>query len=129
VRALTAAKFLLHIGRPYQRMIDKIEILACLSIYLSSESHLNAHHAQPSLDWGVGSDHDHRNFEFPKWSMVKMTILNMTIIPFYYQMVLVKWSKLTDISTISTNFNNKKSRIVEIVMIKFGLTILTMKIF
>jgi hypothetical protein len=39
--------------------------------------------------------------------------------------------KLTDISTILTNlknFNDKKSRIAEIVMIKFGLTILIMKI-
>jgi hypothetical protein len=43
-------------------------------------------------------------------------------------MVMVKWSKLTDISTIFNNFNNKKSGIVEIFMIKFGLTILTMKI-
>ena len=63
--------------------------------------------------------------------MVKMTILTKTIIPFYYQILMIKWSKLTDISTISTNFknfNNKKSGIVEIVMIKFGLTILTMKI-
>jgi hypothetical protein len=40
-------------------------------------------------------------------------------------LVMVKWSKLTDISTISTNCNNsttKKSGIVEIVLIKFGLT-------
>jgi hypothetical protein len=75
--------------------------------------------------WGGGSDHDldHRNFEF-----FKRTILTMTIIPFYHQMVLVKWSKLTDISTNFKNFNNKKSRIEEIIMIKFGLTILTMKI-
>jgi hypothetical protein len=29
-------------------------------------------------------------------------------------MVMVKWSKLTDISTISANFNNKKSGTVEI---------------
>jgi hypothetical protein len=43
--------------------------------------------------------------------MVKMTILTMTIIPFYHQMVMVKWTQLTDISTISTkfkNFNNKE---------------------
>jgi hypothetical protein len=40
--------------------------------------------------------------------MVKITILTIAIIPFYHQMVMVKWSKLTDISTISTNFNNKK---------------------
>jgi hypothetical protein len=57
-----------------------------------------------------------------------MTILTMTILLFYQQMVMVKWSKLTGISTISTNFNNKKFGIVEFVMIKFGLTILTMKI-
>ena len=37
----------------------------------------------------------------------------MTIIPFYYQMVMVKWSQLTDISTASTNFKNKKSGTVE----------------
>jgi hypothetical protein len=43
-------------------------------------------------------------------------------------MVMVKWSKLTDISTNFKNFINKKSGIVEIVMIKYGLTILTMKI-
>jgi hypothetical protein len=34
-----------------------------------------------------------------------MTILAMTIIIFYHQMVMDKWSKLTDISTISINFN------------------------
>jgi hypothetical protein len=46
-------------------------------------------------------------------------------------MVMVKWSEITDILTISTNFkkfNNKKSGIGEIFMIEFGLTILTMKI-
>jgi phosphatidate phosphatase PAH1 len=52
---------------------------------------------------------------------------------FDHQMVRVrvKWSKLTDISTMSPNFNNfniKKFGGLEIVMIKFGLTILTMKI-
>jgi hypothetical protein len=44
----------------------------------------------------------------------------------YHQIDMVKWSKLTDISTTSTNFNNfhqKLSGIVEMVMIKFGLTI------
>jgi hypothetical protein len=42
---------------------------------------------------------------------------------------MVKINKLTDISTISTNFNkNKKSVIVEMVMIKFGLTILITEI-
>jgi hypothetical protein len=42
---------------------------------------------------------------------------------------MVKWPKLTDNSTISTNFynfNSKKSEIVVMVMIKLGLTILTM---
>jgi hypothetical protein len=51
-----------------------------------------------------------------------MTILTMATIPFYHQMVIVKWSKVTETSAISTNFNNfnyKKSGIVEIVMIKF----------
>jgi hypothetical protein len=54
------------------------------------------------------SDHDHdcRKFDFPKWSMVRMTILTMTILPFNHKMVMVKWSILTDISTISTNFKN-----------------------
>jgi hypothetical protein len=42
-------------------------------------------------------------------------------------MVMVKWSKLTDISMISTNFNNKKSRNLGMVLIKFGFTILTTK--
>ena len=79
-----------------------------------------------------------------------MTILTMTIVPFYYQMVVVKWSKLTDISTISTNFKNfnnkeiwncldchdqiwidhfdhKNFGILGMVMVKIGLTILTME--
>jgi hypothetical protein len=52
---------------------------------------------------GSDHDHDHRNFEFSKWSWSKMT---MTTIPFYQQIFMVKWWKLTDISTISTNFHN-----------------------
>jgi hypothetical protein len=41
------------------------------------------------------------------------------------QMVIVKWSKLTDISKILWQ---KKSGIVDMVNIKYGLTILTMKV-
>ena len=37
-----------------------------------------------------------------------MTILTMTIMPFYHQMVIVKWSKLTDLLYNFKNFNNKK---------------------
>jgi hypothetical protein len=51
-------------------------------------------------------DHDHNTILIMKWS----------------------WSKLTDISTISTNLHNKKTGIVDMVMTKFGLSILTMKI-
>jgi hypothetical protein len=54
--------------------------------------------------------------------------MTMTIIPFYHQMVMVKWSKLADISTSQQISTTKKSGIVEIFMIKFGLIILTMKI-
>jgi hypothetical protein len=32
--------------------------------------------------------------------------------PFYQQMVMVKWSKLTDISEISTNFTSKFIKIL-----------------
>ena len=79
--------------------------------------------------------------------MVKMTILTMTILPFYHQMVMVKWSKLTD---ISTNFNNSNNKIIwkckdcndqvsidhfdhenfvilGMVKVKIGLTILTIE--
>jgi hypothetical protein len=54
-------------------------------------------------------DHDHNTIFIIKWF----------------------WSKLTDISTISMSFddfNSKKSGIVEMVMIKFDLTILTTEI-
>jgi hypothetical protein len=44
---------------------------------------------------------------------------------FIIEWFMVKWSKLTDISTISTI---KKSGIVEMIKIKFGLNILTKKV-
>jgi hypothetical protein len=47
-----------------------------------------------------------------------------------HQMVMVIWSRLTDTSPISTinNFNNKKSGIVDMAVIEFGLTILIRKV-
>ena len=47
----------------------------------------------------------------------------MTAIPFYHQMV--KINRSTDISTILKISTTKKFGIAKIVMIKFGLTILT----
>ena len=72
---------------------------------------------------GFDHGHDHRIFEFSKWSLSKMTILTMTTIPFYHQMV--KINRSTDISTILKISTTKKFGIAKIVMIKFGLTILT----
>jgi hypothetical protein len=56
--------------------------------------------------------------------MVKVTILAMTIILFSSS----NGHGQTGVSTLLTNFNNKKSGIAEMVMIKVGLTIITMKI-